>query len=140
MITNFFSKSKPSTSSSSNVPVQPPPAKKPKTDNKKRNELTGYNPILVKEAVQRMKKSKESGGWRKFSEVKMRYTIITKDWCYDNNQKSREWQLCPFGMVDTMTQRLKSKRLFATSQTLSPKLKESLGITDENYDKTKIRS
>ncbi len=90
MITNYFS-SKQKKNGSTKEPKDadkepaPPPAKKKKNENEKdtkRKLLTGYTPLVVKETIESWAKakSKESGEWRVFEKLKMRYTLITKDW------------------------------------------------------------
>ncbi len=46
--------------------------------------------------------------------------------------------LCPFGMMETFTKRLDTKRSYSSFAVLSPKVVETLKIDEENYDVTQM--
>ena len=85
----------------------------------------------MEETIAAMKKAGGKGGeWKTFSKMKIRYTIITKDWKYEE-RTHREWMLAPLGMVDALTRRLNAKSTYNQAKFISPEVKFALEISDD---------
>ena len=117
MLRRYFAPSTQSTTSTTTTGdsvSSPPPEKKPMTT--KRYNISGYNERAIEDAISSIKKAGgKGGGWRKFAQMRIHYTIITKDWKY-GDKTFREYTFSPLGMVESISKRLKAKSPYNQSK------------------------
>ena len=87
-------------------------AKKTKKDpeeTNKRGLRNGFSPATTKDRIKLMEKYPPKGNWRRFDSVIISYTEIIQTWTNEANGKSHEiWHFCPWGMRETIGNRLKA--------------------------------
>ena len=74
-----------------------------------------------------------AGNWRKFSKIKILYTLVTKEWSYDERIMCQKF-LVPHGMTKTLVEVWQSSNYFHSFNVLPGEVKDELGIDESRYD------
>ena len=132
MLTNYF---KP-TGSKRKQPNEATESNSKKS--KKRNNLVGFDKEETPKRIENMRKHPPAGNWREFTNIKLNFTYLVKDWSYDN-KKCREWFLIPFGMIKALEKLYSNKKTYHSYQVLPENVKHEFGLTAEGYEKERMK-
>ena len=108
------------------------PVKKKKRPNQ--SDLNGID----KDKINWYKQHPPSGKWRKFSQIKVSYTYVTKTWTYEDEIYSEKF-LVPFGMMKTLMDLWKSPKCYHSFNVLPSNVKQNLDIENADYKSDKMK-
>ena len=85
-----------------------------------------------------MKKHPPPGNWHEFTEIKVNYTYLVKDWSSDDCN-FRETDLISFGMLKTLERLYSNNKTYHSCSLLPESVKQELGLLEEEYKKEKMK-
>ena len=108
-----------------------------------RQSIDGFSGSETPKRIREMEMWAPSVMWRAFSNIRINYTHIHREWSWEiaessEKKSTEEIYISPWGMVNTLSSILSHPRCYNSVNVLPEKVKEDLGITVDNFNKTLI--